>query len=112
MNFEDPRSVAAGWSNIAEPGDVWAGALRQELGASDALRWAHDPFNPLPHSVEGPGGQSGKGAAPGWRAAHKRWQPRFYDRIIRNEKELNDTRRYIIENPQRWEQDENHPRHP
>lgn len=79
MNFEDPRSVAAGWSNIAEPGDVWAGALRQELGASDALRWAHDPFNPLPHSVEGPGGQSGKGAAPGWRAAHKRWQPRFYD---------------------------------
>jgi REP element-mobilizing transposase RayT len=37
------------------------------------------------------------------------WQRNFYDRIIRDEKELNDTQRYIIENPQHWETDKNHP---
>lgn len=38
------------------------------------------------------------------------WQPRFYDRIIRNEKELYDIRRYIELNPFKWsleEDDEN-----
>ena len=34
------------------------------------------------------------------------WQPRFYDRIIRNEKELNDVRNYIINNPSRWHEDD------
>ncbi len=31
------------------------------------------------------------------------WQPRFYDHIIRNEKELYHIRKYICENPERWE---------
>ncbi len=35
------------------------------------------------------------------------WQPRFYDRIIRNEKELLNIRNYIIYNFQKWEEDEN-----
>jgi putative transposase len=30
------------------------------------------------------------------------WQPRFYERIIRNEKELNDIRDYIINNSLKW----------
>lgn len=30
------------------------------------------------------------------------WQPRFYDRIIRNDKELFNIRRYIQNNPLRW----------
>jgi len=30
------------------------------------------------------------------------WQPRFHDRIIRNEKELNEIRKYIYYNPQMW----------
>ncbi|MBU6158965.1 MAG: transposase [Bacteroidetes bacterium] len=30
------------------------------------------------------------------------WQPRFYDRIIRNNTELNTVRQYIIDNPTRW----------
>ncbi len=30
------------------------------------------------------------------------WQSRFYDRIIRNERELNNVRKYIIENPLKW----------
>jgi putative transposase len=35
------------------------------------------------------------------------WQPRFYDRIIRNEKELNQIREYIQYNPSMWERDRN-----
>ena len=30
------------------------------------------------------------------------WQPRFYDRIIRNEKELQSVRKYIEDNPVQW----------
>ncbi|MFH1427861.1 MAG: transposase [Patescibacteria group bacterium] len=35
------------------------------------------------------------------------WQSRFYDHIIRNEKELNRIRNYIINNPLKWELDRN-----
>jgi REP element-mobilizing transposase RayT len=30
------------------------------------------------------------------------WQSRYYDRIVRNEKALNAIRRYIINNPEKW----------
>ena len=33
------------------------------------------------------------------------WQRGFYDRIIRDEKELNATREYIRQNPVRWAED-------
>lgn len=35
------------------------------------------------------------------------WQRSFYDRIIRNETELNKIREYIIKNPESWETDRN-----
>ena len=35
------------------------------------------------------------------------WQSRFYDHIIRNEKELNRIRKYIVENPKEWKRDRN-----
>lgn len=35
------------------------------------------------------------------------WQRNYYDRIIRNEIELNKIREYIIKNPEMWENDEN-----
>lgn len=35
------------------------------------------------------------------------WQPRFHDRIIRNENELNRIRNYIIKNPEMWQRDRN-----
>ena len=35
------------------------------------------------------------------------WQSNYYDRIIRGEKELFNIRKYIQENPQKWELDEN-----
>jgi REP element-mobilizing transposase RayT len=34
------------------------------------------------------------------------WQSRFHDRIIRDETELLNTRRYIVENPINWHEDE------
>lgn len=37
------------------------------------------------------------------------WHPRFHDRIIRDEAELLNKRRYIVENPLRWELDEYNP---
>lgn len=35
------------------------------------------------------------------------WQSRFYDRIIRNEKELYNIRKYIDKNPLKWEFEKN-----
>ena len=35
------------------------------------------------------------------------WQRNYHERIIRDERELNQIRRYIIENPQNWAIDEN-----
>ncbi|MDF7818595.1 hypothetical protein P1X15_13350 [Runella sp. MFBS21] len=36
------------------------------------------------------------------------WQPKFYDRIIRNEQELYNIQNYIINNPKNWKDDENY----
>ena len=38
---------------------------------------------------------------------HFHWQPRFYESIIRNEKQLNAIREYIINNPLNWGIDRN-----
>jgi len=35
------------------------------------------------------------------------WQERYYDRIVRNEKELQIVRNYIMNNPLQWEEDRN-----
>ena len=39
------------------------------------------------------------------------WQRNYYERIIRNENELNDIRQYIRNNSLQWELDENNPRY-
>jgi hypothetical protein len=36
------------------------------------------------------------------------WQPRFHDRIIRNERELEAIRRYIHANPANWQEDQDY----
>ncbi|BAZ44499.1 hypothetical protein NIES4102_15090 [Chondrocystis sp. NIES-4102] len=38
-----------------------------------------------------------------------RWQPRFHDHIIRDEKSLSRIRQYIVNNPAKWELDRNNP---
>ena len=37
------------------------------------------------------------------------WQRNYYDHIIRNGKELNQVRKYIMENPLKWELDKENP---
>lgn len=39
----------------------------------------------------------------------KLWQRNYYERIIRDESELNRIREYIINNPARWESDGDNP---
>jgi hypothetical protein len=37
------------------------------------------------------------------------WQSRFYDHIIRDEKDLDNVRNYIIDNPLKWATDDENP---
>lgn len=37
------------------------------------------------------------------------WQPRFYEHVVRGEKDLHNIRRYILGNPSQWESDEEYP---
>ena len=39
----------------------------------------------------------------------KFWQRNYYERIIRNERELNAIRQYIYDNPAQWESDKENP---
>lgn len=36
------------------------------------------------------------------------WQPKFHDRIIRNDEELHRIQYYISQNPLNWNEDENY----
>ena len=46
----------------------------------------------------------------GWqRFPGKLWQRNYYERIIRNERELDAIREYIVRNPMHWEQDSERP---
>jgi REP element-mobilizing transposase RayT len=38
-----------------------------------------------------------------FKPGHKIWQRNYYERIIRNERELNAIRQYILDNPLNWE---------
>jgi REP element-mobilizing transposase RayT len=39
----------------------------------------------------------------------KLWQRNYYERVIRGEKELNQVRQYIVDNPAKWDTDEENP---
>lgn len=46
----------------------------------------------------------------GWPAFRGRlWQRNYYEHIIRNEKSLNRIRKYILDNPARWDMDRDNP---
>ena len=40
------------------------------------------------------------------------WQRNYYERIIRDDRELQNVRRYIAENPASWDDDDENPRRP
>lgn len=37
------------------------------------------------------------------------WQRNYYEHVIRNEDELNEIRQYIMDNPAKWDTDEENP---
>ena len=37
------------------------------------------------------------------------WQRNYFERVIRNERELQAIRQYIIDNPRQWEMDKENP---
>ena len=37
------------------------------------------------------------------------WQSRFHDRIIRDQKDMNETALYVVNNVAKWPEDEMHP---
>jgi putative transposase len=37
------------------------------------------------------------------------WQRNYYERIIRDEAELNAARKYVVENPMKWSEDKENP---
>jgi REP element-mobilizing transposase RayT len=45
-----------------------------------------------------------------WKRFNMRfWQRNYFERIVRDEEELNRIRQYIIDNPKNWGEDENNP---
>ena len=40
----------------------------------------------------------------------KLWQRNYFERVIRNEREVNRIRHYIVNNPLLWDNDENNPK--
>jgi REP element-mobilizing transposase RayT len=44
-------------------------------------------------------------SAPG----HRLWQRNYYERVVRNQRELNAIRQYVHHNSLHWEQDREHP---
>ena len=37
------------------------------------------------------------------------WQRNYFERVIRDDREMDAVRRYIVDNPAKWNEDENHP---
>jgi len=37
------------------------------------------------------------------------WQRNYYERVIRNDQELQSIQQYVVDNPAKWQEDENHP---
>lgn len=44
-----------------------------------------------------------------FKSGNKIWQRSFYERIVRNDRELNAIRQYILDNPLNWEMDKENP---
>jgi REP element-mobilizing transposase RayT len=76
----------------------------------------------LPRTLRGTGHRSLSALVAGFKAATTRranalrcrpivpfWQRNYYERIVRNEQDLERIRRYVTDNPARWHEDGYHP---
>ena len=87
-------------AGTSHPG-AHAGAPLRDVSLSRMMQWFKTmTTNEYIHNVKDLG----------WSPFHgKLWQRSFYDRIIRDEDELNRAREYIMDNPQKWELDTENP---
>lgn len=77
------------------------------------------PYTPIPHgppsnSIGAMVGQFKSLATKRINALRKTpgmrlWQRNYYEHVIRNEHDLNEIRQYILDNPVKWDMDENNP---
>ncbi|PFG38494.1 DNA protecting protein DprA [Georgenia soli] len=74
FDVDDPRLAAAAWSRVAEPPDQHAGALVDNLGATEALGW----LTAVAAGRVDPGGEP-------WVRAVAGWVPRLENLDIRRE---------------------------
>lgn len=83
------------------------------IGTSSGGAPRPNRFGPLPRGALQTIVQAYKSTVTRWArrqgAADFAWQPRFWDRVIRTERELQNTRQYIVNNPTRWATDRLHP---
>lgn len=69
----DEHHIAAWWSSVIEPGDVYAHALRLALGDDEAIAWVcADTPGSLPLALE----RTAQGIPRDWETVWKRWHPR------------------------------------
>ena len=89
------RTDAARLGKVLLDTDEEVGVVRSDV--RDVMRWFKSvTTNTYTHGVREQGWKPFEG---------KLWQSRYYDHIIRNERELQLIRQYIRENPMRWEAD-------
>ena len=74
------------------------------FGEKRRLDWNPNQFGPQSQNLASVI-RGFKGAVKSFAMAHSiefHWQPRYYDRIIRNDQGLNQIREYIRDNPRNW----------
>lgn len=99
--------------NVADVSATQALSLHNTVGATHASP-LHNRPGPRPRSLGSIIGSFKSAVTKGINEMRNTpgapvWQRNYYERIIRNEKELDRIREYIIQNPAEWEEDEYHP---
>jgi putative transposase len=76
---------------------------------SDHTDWQPNRFGPQRHNLASivRGFKSGVKTFATTNGLSFNWQPRYYDRVVRNEDELRRIRHYIDANPSNWQKDQN-----
>jgi REP element-mobilizing transposase RayT len=103
------------WENITENIDISDVGAQRDINVPDVGAWRAMPLQrkfskPIPHSLPTIIGAF-KSAVTRKINQHRNtpgalvWQRNYWERVIRNENELNATRMYIATNPARWQQD-------
>ena len=98
QNVNDKNRIGAGASPV--PNRAWVVPKPEKINTAPALGDVVGAFKSLVFKVYLEWIEIHD---PSWRA--KFWQRNYYEHIVRNERELDVIRRYIIDNPKKWKMD-------